>query len=621
MQALHRVGRPGQKHCGTGLVLAATSDTAALQSLLLDPKCVVQGTLAKDEAAALAPLLLAELVWRQSFHLRPLDVDGIFKEIVSKTFWSTCQKLNPTAGNTVAEVHCTVTDALTFLTGSDHLWPALQFDGTTFTPTHVGKLAAQYHLSMDAVSALCVLSSQDKPAMDALISTMAETCELHRAAIYRKVDRQPLSALSAKLQVTLPGFKLPHLSSSRASFVSNCKSKAALLVMALASHQPLGELALDGEALRGIAIHLLSAWEKILALTPSNGASEQMSMLQNALSRGVAMIDASNHIQPDEAADLMPTETEGGARVVPQNLCTAPTNNLLPDHFNPHNILLSDVLGNIEFQRMLRNRSKGDLPKRWSTAAFLQWLRCKRPDKEDSLKVASALGVAFEAFMKLKVDDIFGKDVFTKDDCYAHKDLKPGAKSPTGLGGEIKNCLTESIIERSKGHKTLSRGLFYNYTGEPLTDRTIGEADLARRCQVHQILMTYDPSQHHNSIKWPIFVTNTPAQLQNYASKISGAAGESGAFAIKSKVILKDAAHEAHYHSTMPTSDAGQLATLFMKEGDYASVLGYITSGDQDATVPAYVDPCICQKCQRIFANHLAVGKHRTHPYPCSAKE
>ena len=386
LQALHRVGRPGQKHCGTGLVVAATGDTAALQSLLLDPICVVQGTLPKNASAALAPLLLAELVWRQSFHLRPLDVDGILEEIVSKTFWSTCLKLNPTAGNTVAEVQGTVTESLTLLTGSDHLWPLLRFDGT-FSPTHVGKLAAQYHLSMDAVSALCVLSSQDKPAMDALISTMAETCELHRAAIYRKVDRQPLSALSAKLQMTLPGFKLPHLSSSRASFESNCKSKAALLVMALASHQPLGELALDGEALRGMAIHLLNAWEKIQALQPSKGASEQMSMLQNALSRGIAMVDASNQIQPDKAADL------------------------LAAGFAPVRISLSDILQSDRFRSTLHSRCPNDLPHSWSPADFIAWLRIDRGQGHKS-PVPSALGYAFEAILKANVDSIFGSNVF-----------------------------------------------------------------------------------------------------------------------------------------------------------------------------------------------------------------
>jgi len=287
--------------------------------------------------------------------------------------------------------------------------------------------------------------------------------------------------------------------------------------------------------------------------------------------------------------------------------------NLLPGNFTPHNILLSDVVGCSEFQRMLDNRCKGDLPESWSNEAFLQWLRCPRPERE-SLKVASALGFAFEAFMKVKVDDIFGKDVFRRDHSYAHKDLKAGAKSPTNRGGEIKNCLTESIIVRPNGHKTLSRGLFYNYTGEPKTDALtdIGEADLARRGMLHQILMTYDPSQDHNSIKWPIFVTNTLTQLRNYGSKISGAVGEKGTFAIKSKVTLKDAAHADHYHSTMPTSDAGQLATTFMLEGNYASVLGYITTGNQDATVPAYINPCICQKCHRIFKNHMAVGKHRT---------
>ena len=293
--------------------------------------------------------------------------------------------------------------------------------------------------------------------------------------------------------------------------------------------------------------------------------------------------------------------------------------NLLPDNFKPHNILLSDVVGYSEFQRMLTNRCKEDLPESWSTAAFLQWLSFEREERGKN-RIVVALGYAFEAFIKFKVDDLFGKDVFTSDASHSNRDLKPGAKSSTGLGGEIKNCLTESKIERDNGTYELSRGLYYNYSGSPITDRTTAEADLARRGEVHQILCTYDPSQHPNSIKWPIFVTNTTAQLQNYASKISGRVSEAGAFAIKSKLQVKDAAYLAHYHSTMPTSDAGQLATFFMLQKNYASVLGYITTGDQDASVPPYINPCICQRCKRTFLNLMAVAMHRTHQSHCKLR-
>lgn len=247
--------------------------------------------------------------------------------------------------------------------------------------------------------------------------------------------------------------------------------------------------------------------------------------------------------------------------------------------------------------------------------------------------VPAALGFACEAFLKQRLTTIFGSHVFEASKEKEHYDLDPGVNSPTGKMGEIKLAKSKSIYWTTKkaqadkqADKYLCLGCTFNYSGPPKEmdvdgNHDLGELDLALNTSstksTHQILMTYDPFQQVSALKWPIFVTNTPAQIANFAKHLwVNPDGTKGMFDWKMRLKITSEAQWTHMQKCFPTLDGSDHATTHMLTHDFGDVLAYITSSDDvDTAIPASLDLMKCHKCKKRFKTIRAANGHRANGY------
>jgi len=139
-----------------------------------------------------------------------------------------------------------------------------------------------------------------------------------------------------------------------------------------------------------------------------------------------------------------------------------------------------------------------------------------------SVQRGKAIGSAVDSFFKREAKEgtRFG-GAFLPASRNEHFDLKAGPHSKTGLPGEIKYCQTQRMTPQSPN-------LMYTKA----KDFTDSEYMLAVSGAIHQIAVFFDRT-NINDIKWPIFITDTPTQRQNWAAQVTDGGDASGAVIIK----------------------------------------------------------------------------------------
>ena len=168
-----------------------------------------------------------------------------------------------------------------------------------------------------------------------------------------------------------------------------------------------------------------------------------------------------------------------------------------------------------------------------------------------------------------------------------HYDLAPGTTSKTQLPGEIKYTRLDDTPESGKAQKGL------HYPGGD--DFTLSEHKLAKSGQVHQFLVLFDQAAY-DDVKWPIFVTDTPKQRANWASRVTDAE-TCGTFSVGGV-----------NGGPFGTVEA---VTQWLQHEKFASVWGYIVGPKATAEPPPLRHPYKCTFCSKpAFTSFVGLANH-----------
>jgi len=282
-------------------------------------------------------------------------------------------------------------------------------------------------------------------------------------------------------------------------------------------------------------------------------------------------------------------ETAGGgadnARICkPIKLPCDATACLLATHHMPVAIQFEDFAAD---QRVLSILS---LPASASAADVHFILTEQLPDKPSAVARGSKIGSAVESFIKnAAVLNQFG-GAFEPAGTQDHFDLSAGDHSKTGLPGEIKYVQVEDNGKNSMN-------VAYRKGKGKGEDWLPSEFDYAVSGHIHQFLILFDRASI-DEIKWPIFVTDTPEQRENWAAKVTTGCKTCGNWCPGGGI----------------SADI-ELLTQIIRHENYARIWGYFIGSSATTDAPLQRNPYQC-KCDRVFKSWPSISKHRVRGCP-----